>query len=221
MKNHFANIGKAITSLGAVIFVMLMVVCAMVFFSHTLFTQALPASMAPWERMASAWFMAFGWELTVLVTTCNVKHLNKNIPAIMAVCSGVILLYFVEAFDWSQTFLIVSQRWFVGVLIASVNYIYADLFYKKWMEYNQVNELPTKVNELEQTVIQLQSALNEAQSGMNELHSLKRFREKTMKELTCPHCKQQFEGYGTLHAHKGHCTQNPKNKDEKINLEVA
>jgi hypothetical protein len=214
MKNHFENIGRAITSLGAVIFVMLMVVCAMVFFSHTLFTEALPASMAPWEKMAAAWFMAFGWELTVLVTTCNVKHLNRNIPLVMAVCSGVILLYFVEAFDLSQTFLIVSQRWFVSVLIASVNYIYADLFYKKWQEYNQVNELPVRLNELQSRVNELQSALDESQSGINELRSLRAFRAKIVKDLTCPHCKVEFETFGTLHAHKRHCTQNPINNEK-------
>ena len=206
-----SNLGRAITSLGAVIFVMLMEVCAMVFFSHTLFTQALPSSMAPWEKMASAWFMAFGWELTVLVTTCNVKHLDSRIPAIMAICSGVILLYFVEAFDLSQTFLIISQRWFVGILFASVNYIYADLFYKKWNEFNQNISLPGRVDELQSEVNQLRSTLVEAQSGMNELRSLKAFRAKVEKDLTCKHCNTPFETFGSLHAHKGHCVKNPKN----------
>ncbi len=211
MNNHFTNIGRAITSLGAVIFVMLMVVCAMVFFSHTLFTQALPSSMAPWEKMAAAWFMAFGWELTVLVTTCNVRHLNERIPALMAVCSGIILLYFVEAFDWQQSFLIISQRWFVSILIASVNYIYADLFYKKWMEFNQNNDLPTKLNEVESELNELRSQLNESKSALVEVRSLKAFKAKIEKELTCKHCNSPFETYGSLHAHKGHCSKNPKN----------
>ncbi|NOS93168.1 MAG: hypothetical protein HOP30_14700 [Cyclobacteriaceae bacterium] len=211
MSNYFTNIGRAITSLGAVIFVMLMVVCAMVFFSHTLFTQALPTSMAAWEKMASAWFMAFGWELTVLVTTCNVRHLNDRIPALMAVCSGIILLYFVEAFDWQQTALIITQRWFVSILIASVNYIYADLFYKKWMEFNQSNELPLKLNELQSEVNELRSRLNESESSVVEFRSLKAFKAKIEKELTCEHCQTPFQRFGSLHAHKGHCPKNPKN----------
>lgn len=212
------TIGRAITSLGAVIFVMLMVVCAMVFFSHTLFTQALPASMALWEKYTAAWFMAFGWELTVLVTTCNVKHLDGRIPAIMAVCSGIILLYFVEAFDWRQSFLIISQRWFVSVLIASVNYIYADLFYKKWSEFNQSVSLPGQVDELQSQLNEVRSQFNEAQSSLVELRSLRNQVSKIRKQLTCPHCQTEFEEFGSLHAHKGHCLKNPRNLKPEMNL---
>jgi hypothetical protein len=204
-------IAKAITSLGSVIFVMLMVVSAMVFFSHTLFTEALPESMSAWEKASAAWLMAFGWELTVLVTTCNVKHLHPRIPVVMAGCSGVILLYFVQAFDGSQSLLVLSQRWFIGLLIAYINFIYAELFYKKWQEFKQGIDLPVKLIQLEANVNELQSALDQAQSGMNELVELQKFKRKVAEELTCPHCHNQQVSYGSLHAHKGHCSKNPKN----------
>jgi hypothetical protein len=209
-------IAKAITSLGSVIFVMLMVVAAMVFFSHTLFTQALPATMSPWEKTSAAWLMAFGWELTVLVTTCNVKHLHSRIPIIMAVCSGIILLYFVQAFDSSESALVISQRWFIGILIASINFIYAELFYKKWQEFKDSIELPGRLIHLESSVNELQSALNQAQSKLTELHSLKQFKVQVTKELTCPHCGNQQSSYGSLHAHKGHCRKNPRNQEKEI-----
>lgn len=208
----FDKIGQAITSLGAVIFVLIMVIIAMVFFSHTLFTQALPVTMASWEKMTAAWVMALGWELTVLVTTCNTKHLNKNIPALMAICSGIILLFFVQAFDTTQTVLILCQRWFVGILIASINYIYADLFYAKWGERMQLIEQPMKLNELQSEVNELQSEVNESRPKIIELKELQRFKTKIDMELTCPHCKVKQIGFGTLHAHKGHCSSNPKNK---------
>jgi hypothetical protein len=208
-------VAKAITSLGSVIFVMLMVVAAMVFFSHTLFTQALPAVMSDWEKTAAAWLMALGWELTVLVTTCNVKHLHSRIPAIMAICSGIILLYFVQAFDSAQSLLIISQRWFIGILIASINFIYAELFYKKWQEFKDSIELPGRLIHLESSVNELQSALNQAQSRLTELYSLKQFKAQVTKELTCPHCNLLQPSYGSLHAHKGHCSKNPRNQEKE------
>ena len=78
----FDNIGHAITSLAAVIFVMLMTITGMIFFSHTLFNQVFPTSMSDWEKLVATWLMALGWEFTVLITTCNTRHINKNIPAI-------------------------------------------------------------------------------------------------------------------------------------------
>lgn len=212
-QNLFERMGRAITSLSAVILVMLMVITAMVFFSHTLFSQALPATMSEWEKISAAWALAFGWELTVLVTTCNVKHLHPRIPLIMAICSGLILLYFIQAFDSSQSWLILTQRWFVGLLVAAINYIYADLFYRKWLEFIAYKEAPFKLVELQSTVIQLESTVNELQSKQKELNELQRFRNQVIKELTCPHCKTQQGSYGSLHAHKGHCSENPRNKN--------
>ncbi len=209
--DHFTKIGRAITSLGAVIFVQMLWVGAMIFFSHTLFTDVLPSYMTPWEKKVAAWFIAFAWEFIVLVTTCNVKFINKHIPPFMAICSGIILLYFLDAFDWSQPALVISERWFVSILIATVNFILSDLFYKRWMEFNESISLPGQVNELQSEVNQLRSQLNDSQSSLNEARSLKAFKAKIERELTCKHCNTPFESYGSLHAHKGHCSKNPKN----------
>ncbi len=212
MNNFFEKTGRAITSLGAVIFVMLMVITAMVFFSHTLFSEALPATMNAWEKIAAAWVLAFGWELTVLITTCNVKHLHSRTPLVMAMASGLILLYFVQAFDTSQGWLVLSQRWFLGVLVAAINYIYADLFYRKWLEFIAHKEAPLKLIEVQSRLDEVQSRLIHAESMQQEFKELQRFQKQVNKELTCPHCKVQQISYGTLHAHKGHCSFNPKKK---------
>lgn len=214
----FDSIAKAITSLGAVVFVLMMVIIAMVFFSHTLFTQALPETMADWEKIAAAWFLALGYECTVLLTTCNTKHLDRRIPYVMAVCSGIILLFFVQAFDFTQSPIIICQRWFVGILIAAINFIYADLFYAKWMERIELTQRPMKLDELQSRVNELQSAIAKAQPKLDQLKELEGFKRKIDQELTCPHCKNLQPSYGTLHSHKGHCSQNPKNRKHENNI---
>lgn len=223
MKALFDHIGRAITSLAAVIFVMLMTITGMILFSHTLFATVFPAGMEHTEKIAATWFMALGWEFTVLITTCNVKHIHKNIPVVMAVCSGVIVLFFIQAFDGYQTPLVLTQRWFVGILAATINYIYAELFYKKWSERNNFIELPLKVNELQSKVDQLKWLVNDQQRTIHEselafidsqerLKELQRFKKQIESELTCKHCGVIQSNFGTLHAHKGHCVKNPLNQ---------
>lgn len=216
----FGWIGWLITSMGAVIFVMLMVIIAMIFFSHSLFLEALPGTMENWEKTAASWALALGWELTVLVTSVNAKHLNSRIPGLFAVCSGVVLLYFIHAFESNTTLLVATQRWFVGVLVASINYVYADLFTRKWAEYKDTLEAPLKLNELQSRLIALQSRVDQAESANKELIELKGFRLRVEKDLTCPHCSKVQTSYGTLHAHKGHCQENPKKKTIQ-NLTIA
>jgi hypothetical protein len=226
----FDNIGRAITSLAAVIFVMLMTISGMIFFSHTLFIQVFPANMQPWEKILATWLMALGWEFTVLITTCNTRHINKNIPIVMAVASGIIVLFFIQAFDASQPWLTIAQRWFVGILAATINYIYAELFYAKWQERNHSQALPKQLHERERQVNELERALHELHASMDEhhrslhqaetnldqtqkeLHQLKAYKQQVERELTCPHCKVVQESYGTLQAHKGHCTMNEKRR---------
>lgn len=220
IESTFDSIAQSITSMAAVVFVMIMTISGMVFFSHTLFLSVFPPSMSSWERIAATWFMALAWEATVLITTVNTKHLHKHIPAVMALCSGVIVLFFIQAFDQSQSLLVIIQRWFVGTIAATINYIYADLFYAKWLERRGLIEAPMKVIELQSTVNDLQRALDQAQSKQKTFDELQRFRDQVKKELVCPHCKFEQSSYGTLHSHKGHCLENPRSK-QKLNGDNA
>jgi hypothetical protein len=219
----FDAIGRAITSLAAVIFVMLMTITGMILFSHTLFAQIFPAGMNTWEKISATWFMALGWEFTVLITTCNTKHINRHVPAIMAICSGIIVLFFIQAFDGAQPPLILAQRWFVGILAATINYIYADLFYAKWKERKDLIELPIQVNDLQAKLIERERILNLLQSEYNEVVSkltiaqrdllqLQRYKQNADAELICPYCNVAQANAGSLRAHKGHCSAKQKNK---------
>ena len=223
MSKLFDSIGHAITSTAAVIFVLLMVICGMILFSHTLFLSVFPVSMAPAEKTAATWFMALGWELTVLITSVNTRHLNRNIPGVMAVCSGVIVLFFIQGFDGSAGWLVLMQRWFVAVLMATINWIYADLFYSKWKDRTtskhdsqRVVQLEAALNDLQQSLVEKKNELDHAQRTANETQSqineLRKYRQRIERELTCPHCHVVHETFGTLHAHKGHCAQNPRHK---------
>jgi hypothetical protein len=231
MNKIFDAIGRTITSLAAVIFVMLMTITGMILFSHTLFAHIFPEGMARWEKIAATWFMALGWEFTVLITTCNTKHINKHVPAIMAICSGIIVLFFIQAFDTEQTTLILAQRWFVGVLAATINYIYADLFYAKWRERKDYIDYPLKVIQLESLLRDAEQNYNELQSDMKhsqslliearqmnndlqqEVIQLKRFKNEHESKLICPYCKVNQQSSDSLRVHKGRCSQNPKNKE--------
>jgi hypothetical protein len=85
------RIATGITSLEAVIMVLLFTISGMVLFSHNLFADVFPLTMTVWEKSLATWFWAVAWEATVLITTVNTKHLNRNVPAVMAMCSGVIV----------------------------------------------------------------------------------------------------------------------------------
>jgi hypothetical protein len=219
----FDHIGSWFTSLAAVIFVLVMVITSMIFFSHTLFLQVFPDSMTLWEKRMATWVMALGWELTVLITTCNTKHIDRRIPWLLAVASGVIVLFFIQAFDDSLSALQIAQRWFVGVLASVINWIYADLFYAKWQERSnalsmpiELEQLRARVQELDQQVLHRDSVLKEykaqVQADTAEMKELRAFKKQTLAGLVCPYCNVQQTTTDALRSHKGHCLQNPKNK---------
>lgn len=225
----FDAIARTIYSLGLVTFVMLFVIASMIFFSHTLFLDVFPDSMATWEKNTATWLMALGWEMTVLVTICNPKHINKAIPVVLAIASAFIILFFIQAFDFRLEPLTLVQRWFVGVLAGTINFIYARLFHRKWMERNELAALPAKLKESERLCNEVQSKLdqltrtfNDRDATLVELRSALKERDRDLKQLqakldefhqdvTCPYCRVVQRDRGALIAHKGHCEKNPKN----------
>lgn len=219
----FDHIGSAITSLGAVIFVLLMIITGMVFFSHTLFLQVYPDSMAAWEKQLATWVMAIAWEATVLITTVNTPPLSKRVPWLMAAASGVIVIFFIQGFDPSLTDLELIMRWFVAVLAAVLNFLYADLFFHKWRQRASTLAMPRELEQARAKVQQLEGDLAERGRQLREAAAELEWTRPKVKELealkakderarTCPWCKEIQDSQPSLNSHKGHCSKNPKNK---------
>ena len=221
-QTFFDRVASGITSLGAVLCAMLFMIVGSLFFSHTLFIHIFPDTMSTWEKLASGWFMAIGWEFTVLIATVNPRHVPPVIAKILALCSGVIVLFFIDAFATDITTATTVQRLFVGALVSVVNYIYVHLFSKKWNEriYTQtlpaINEqLESRVRHLEAELKQVGARVEQRESELKQtgakLEELEAYKRRTDDDLTCPYCRQVQKTRGSLVTHKGHCSHNPKN----------
>jgi hypothetical protein len=221
MNQFFERIGHAITSMAAVIFVLMMTIIAMIFFSHTLFYEIFPPEMAEWEKSIATWTLAFAWELTVLITTCNTQFISKRVPIAMAICSGFIILLFIHGFEADLPMFEYFKRWFVGILVATINIVFSGLFYSKWCESKKKKSLDEKLTDLEWRVnhqhVQLTDTRNELEQSKRDFdqlftytEELETFKSTELKKLTCPHCHQQFENVYKLGSHKGVCQSNPR-----------
>lgn len=226
MNKLFEYIGNMITSMAAVIFVLVMTITGLITFTHTLFNEVLPATMTGWERELASWLLALGWEFTLLITTCNTQHLNRKIPAFVAIASGVIVLFFIHAFDAGQPDIELYKRWFIGLLISAINYIFTELFYSKWKEKQLNKSQAERVIELETILESRQTQLTEAVTNLQGTKTdlekltcyvaeLEEYKQREIAKLTCPHCQQVFETIYKLTSHKGVCGSNP-HKGQKV-----
>ena len=214
-----------ITSMSAVILVLVMTILGLITFTHTLFNEVLPITMTGWERELASWLLALGWEFTLLITTCNTQHLNRKIPAFVAIASGVIVLFFIHAFDAGQPDIELYKRWFIGLLISAINYIFTELFYSKWKELQTNKILSARVTELETSLTAKANKLTEATTELDQskqtidnltiqVRELEEYKKREIDKLTCPHCQQVYETIYKLTSHKGICSSNP-NKGQK------
>ncbi|SRR5260221_5696557 len=226
MNKLFEYIGNMITSMSAVILVLVLTILGLLTFTHTLFNEVLPITMTGWERELASWLLALGWEFTLLITTCNTQHLNRKIPAFVAIASGVIVLFFIHAFDAGQQDIELYKRWFIGLLISAINYIFTELFYSKWKELQTNKLLPLKVGELEinltanaNELIKATTELDQCKQTINKLTAqlmeLEEYKQREIAKLTCPHCQQVYVTIYKLTSHKGMCSSNP-HKEQKL-----
>lgn len=221
------SIAGAIHGMNIVTFVMLFGICSMIFFSHNMFLDVLPVTMPQWERDVATWLMALGWEWTVLVMTCNPKYIHTVMPKIAALASALIVLFFVQAFDFSQPLIVLSQRWLMGSMAGTNNLIFARLFHEKWLDLNYTASLPDEVTDLENRVTDLESRLTHSESALllcqareQDLQSEVSQRDSLIKKLqselsehaqdvTCPWCNRPHKTRQSLLSHKRHCEKNP------------
>lgn len=218
-----------ITSLGTVIFVLLMTVIAMIFVGHGLYYQVFIKCMSPWQAEIASWVLSFGIESTVLIITCNVRYFTgKWLPAFFAVCSGFIVLFFINAFDFTQNQLDLAIRWFMGLLVSGVNYVYCELFVKKLGDMTTINDLLNQIELLKQQSIEcnheltnkkaeLTKAKQDVERLVDYVAELEAFKQKEMDKVTCKFCNTAYPTIYHLNSHIRNCDSNPR-KGEKVSV---
>lgn len=229
MNRIVTQTAEIITSLGTVIFVLLMTVIAMVFVGHGLYYQVFIECMSPWQAEIAAWVLSFGVETTVLVITCNVKYFSsKQLPVFFAACSGFIVLFFINAFDFNQSTLDIAIRWFIGLLVSGVNFVYSELFVKKFQESQAAIDLRGQIDSLriqnardnaslDQTIANLTKANQDIERLVEYAAELEAFKKKEIDRLTCSHCGKVFKTIYHLNSHRSGCEKNPsKGRKESI-----
>lgn len=229
MNKFVTQIADVITSLGTVIFVLLMTVIAMIFVGHGLYYQVFIKCMPAWQAEIAAWVLSFGVETTVLVITCNVKYFSsRQLPVFFALCSGFIVLFFINAFDFSQPSLDLAVRWFMGLLVSGLNYVYSELFVKKFNDtlfaqdlQNQIELVTQQSSDYNRQLIAANVELAKAKLDVERLvdyvAELEVFRKKEMDKVTCKFCKTVFPTIFHLNSHMRNCDSNPR-KGEKLSV---
>lgn len=224
MQSIIHRIGNAITSISAVILVLMLTIVAMIFFSHTVFYETLPDTMATWERQVAAWAIACSWELTILVVVCNMELLlSKRIPIALSICSGFVILFFIHAFEPDLLIQEYLRRWFIGLLVASINIVFSSLFYRKWCESNTNKSLSQTIVDLTTEISEKDSELSHSKAKVNELDrklleatdyiiELEAFKESELKRRTCPTCGEVLDSVGKLNYHKVNCGRTTKHE---------
>lgn len=224
----FEQIGIAITSMAAVIFVLVLTLLGLLTFTHTLFYDVLPQTITGWERYAASWLLALGWEFTLLITTVNTQLLNRRIPVLAAIASGVIVLFFIEAFEFDQPIIELLKRWFIGLLVATINFIYTELFYVKWSRLQKERNLEERIAELEQTVNSQSNELDATKDHLTKANTdverlvdyvaeLEVFKRKAVAEKSCRFCGTELPSVYHVHSHMRNCDSNPR-KGEKLSV---
>jgi hypothetical protein len=220
MNRSVEVLANIICSLGALIFVLLMTITGMILLSHGLYFQILSRTMIPWQADLASWVLACGIETTVLIVTANVKFLSRRLPAFFAVCSGLIVLFFIQGFDWSQSILDLTMRWFLSTLVAGLNFTYSELFVKKYQEGLNNKELDVQLIGLKSLISQQEgelantkSELEKSKADFDQLFTyteeLEKFKEQEVKAKTCS-CGLVFKTVYHLAMHRGHCPRKPK-----------
>ena len=122
-----------------------------------------------------------------------------------------------KPFNWYLTTV------FMCLLLGLIDYLYADLFVKK---YNQINNLKQQqqdyeklINENENLIKDLDKSSLVLEQSKQELSKTKESLQRTItnleeanEKLTCPHCGQLQKSVSAYRNHIGSCKDNPKNK---------
>ena len=166
------KVANYITSVKAVMVAMFLIIVALVFDSHTLFIRTLPSDMDNWAKQVTSWLMAIGFEFTVLLTTANANYVNKRVNVLLAICTFLMTLFFFDVFTQVEI-MVICRIVFVSALVAYINYIYAELFVKKWIEYKlsitKLSDIELENIDLRDSKVMLKSLLDVEQNNVEIL----------------------------------------------------
>jgi hypothetical protein len=183
--------------------------------------------MPPWQAEVASWVLSFGVETTVLVITCNIKYFSsRQLPVFFAICSGFIVLFFIKAFDTTQPSLDIAVKWFMGLLVSGVNFVYCELFVKKFQDSQNTIDLLSQIETLNQQTVEcnqeltttkavLTKAKHDIEQLMDYAAELEVFKKKAIAEKSCKFCGQEFPSVFHVNSHMRTCDSNPK-KCEKL-----
>src|SRR5690606_29198601 len=129
--------------------------------------------------------------------------------------------FFVNAFDFTQPKLEVAICWFMGLLVSGVNFVYAELFVKKYQEAQTSADLLGRIESLKNQNLEGSSQLTNAKADLERANQdikkllayvaeLEAFKKKEIDRLTCSHCAKVFTTIYHLNSHRSNCEKNPK-----------
>ncbi|GAA4273737.1 hypothetical protein U6A24_02630 [Aquimarina gracilis] len=221
-------IAKFLNSLEAILIPMLILLIAFIVDAGVLFYRVLPEYMNENLKLFASIMLGIAVAFPLLLTSVNsnlLKHKYKvGFPEIFGFCSFFMTLLFFDVFsaeikplNWYLTTV------FMCLLLGLIDYLYADLFVKK---YNQIYNLELQQQDYEKLKDENESILKDLdksdlvlQQSKEELSKTKESLQRTIssleeanEKLTCPHCGQLQKSVSAYRNHIGNCKENPKNK---------
>lgn len=221
-------VAKFLNSLEAILIPMLILLIAFIVDAGVLFYRVLPEDMNENLKLFASIMLGVAVAFPLLLTSVNsnlLKHKHKvGFPEIFGFCSFFMTLLFFDVFSAdTKPFNWYLTTVFMCLLLGLIDYLYADLFVKK---YNQINNLEQRLLDFQKLKDQNESLSKELdKSGLvllqskEELSQTKESLQRTLssleeanEKLTCPHCGQLQKSVSAYRNHIGSCKDNPKNK---------
>ncbi len=221
-------IAKFLNSLEAILIPMLILLIAFIVDAGVLFYRVLPKYMNENLKLFASIMLGIAVAFPLLLTSVNSNLLKQKykvgFPEIFGFCSFFMTLLFFDVFSAkTKPFNWYLTTVFMCLLLGLIDYLYADLFVKK---YNQINNLEQQqldyknlqdknrslTEELDKSSVVLQKSKQELSKTKESLQRTISSLEEANEKLTCPHCGQLQKSVSAYRNHIGNCKDNPKNK---------
>ncbi|MFY0628716.1 MAG: hypothetical protein JXR07_20655 [Reichenbachiella sp.] len=216
-KPYEIRFAEIITSLGALMLPMLIIICGLAITGGELLHKSFPDSMTTGLKVTASVF--FGIILALALTTISVnKDLIKGkyvwiIPLMLAVFSAILLMFFFEVFEnwhtdlWHEKFL----KIFLSVFFAFLEFIFVMLFIKKLAKSttdikleSRIAKLNDQIKKLFATNAKLQETNSQLKTNHQQLIELRKENKKLVEDLTCKKCHKMKKAR-SIASHENKC----------------